>query len=866
MMLPFYCHQNSLLLSHFLTLKNTNTFSALSQPPQKTETMPLPHTLFFFFLLQHILTFTIATPSTTILEGTTTLRSPNNTFELGIFNLQPSNNFYLSIRYTSLPTQILIWVANRHQPAPSQPNTTLQLTNCHVSLTHPQTSLPLWQTPKSPSFSSCNLQLLETGNLVLLSSENDTVLWQSFDEPTDTWLPGMNLTQTRSLVSWKTKTDPSPGLYSLRLKPPNYGELELVFNGTDSYWSTGNWTGDSFLGIPEMTNPYIYRFHFEKPFTEDASFGFTERTSDSGLLPTRFRLEPQGQVQQYTWWKQAGTWNRFWFKPELCQVRGLCGSFGVCNGQESSYCGCVHGFVPSDEVGWRNGDYSLGCVREKKDSCVKRDDFQDMGLVKFGYGSMNISKAKSLSFCESKCLGSCECVGLTFSDGSGLCRNFYGSVFDFQNVSSVGDGGGVLRVRVPRERNGEVLDRTVLIVAVLVGSAAVSGVVVVTLLVLVKKKRKKELEEEDGFVQMLNLRVFSYKELQLATRGFSEKVGHGGFGTVFQGELSDSTLVAVKRLERPGGGEKEFRAEVSTIGNIQHVNLVRLRGFCSENAHRLLVYEFMQNGALSAYLRKEGPSLSWDVRFRVAVGTAKGIAYLHEECRNCIIHCDIKPENILLDSDFTAKVSDFGLAKLIGRDFSRVLATMRGTWGYVAPEWISGVAITTKADVYSYGMTLLELIGGRRNVEAPPSAGGCDRDKESDCETGERWFFPPWAAQQIIDDNVADVMDKKLGDVYNIEEARRVGLVAVWCIQDDEAMRPTMGMVVKMLEGLVEVSVPPPPKLLQALVTGESFHGVKADSGYEIATGGSLSGGNLEVSTADSESYVGDAYSSLLGN
>ncbi|KAL1328988.1 G-type lectin S-receptor-like serine/threonine-protein kinase SD2-2 [Arachis hypogaea] len=838
--------------------------------------MPLSYTLFFFFFLQRILTFTIATSSTTIiLEGSTTLRSPNNTFELGIFNLPSSNNFYLAIRYASLSKQTLIWVANRRQPSPTQTNTTLQLTNttttCHLSLTHPQTSLPLWQTPtpKGPSFSSCNVQLLENGNLVLLSSENGTVLWQSFDEPTDKWLPGMNLTRTQSLVSWKTETDPSPGLYSLRLKPPDYGELELVFNGTDSYWSTGNWTGNFFTGIPEMTNPYIYRFHFEEPFTAAASFGFTETTSDSGFVPTMFRLEPHGQVQQYTWWKQAGAWNKFWFKPEVCQVRGLCGRFGVCKGHESSeLCVCVDGFGPSDEVGWGNGDYTMGCVRKKMDSCDKRDGFQDMGLVKFGSGSVNFSKAKSRSFCESKCLGSCECVGLTFSEGSGLCKNFYGSVFDFQNVSSVGlgvgDGGGALYVRVPRDGNEKGLDSKVLIVAVLVGSVAVLGVVVVTLLVLVKKKRKKELEEEDRFIQMLNLRMFSYKELQLATRGFSEKVGHGGFGTVFQGELSDSTLVAVKRLERPGSGEKEFRAEVSTIGNIQHVNLVRLRGFCSENAHRLLVYEFMQNGALSAYLRREGPSLSWDVRFRVAVGTAKGIAYLHEECRNCIIHCDIKPENILLDSGFNAKVSDFGLAKLMGRDFSRVLATMRGTWGYVAPEWISGVAITAKADVYSYGMTLLELIGGRRNIETLPSAGGCDRGKESGCEMGERWFFPPWAARQIIDGNVASVIDKKLGDAYNIEEARRVSLVAVWCIQDDEAIRPTMDMVVKMLKGLVEIRDPPLPNLLQALVTGESFQGVKSDSGNEISTGGGLSGGNLEVSIADSESYVGDAFPSPM--
>lgn len=649
------------------------------------------------------------------------------------------------------------------------------------------------------------------------------------------------------------------------MKPPDYAEFELVFNDTVSFWTTGNWTGQSFLNVPEMTVPYIYRFDFEDPFSPSASFGFSERPLENGFRPpTHFRVEPFGQVRQYTWSKQAGSWNMFWAKPDgLCQVRGLCGSFGFCKEQNptSSLCDCVNGFEPVDGENWSSGDYFRGCKRKDGDVCGASDGFEDLGVVK-SEGVVNVSslRTKSRSICERECVKSCSCVGLSFNQGNGLCRNFYGSLVDFQNSTSFGDG--VLYVRVPRERGGSVkkgLHGKVLS-ALVIGSVSVLGVMVVTLLVLIKRRmKKKKGNEEDGFVPMLNLQVFSYKELQLATRGFSDKVGHGGFGTVFQGELSDSSLVAVKRLERPGGGEKEFRAEVSTIGNIQHVNLVRLRGFCSENSHRLLVYEYMQNGALSAYLRKEGPSLSWDVRFRVAIGTAKGIAYLHEECRCCIIHCDIKPENILLDSDFTAKVSDFGLAKLIGRDFSRVLATMRGTWGYVAPEWISGVAITTKADVYSYGMTLLELIGGRRNVEAPPSAGG----RESGCETGERWFFPPWAAQQIIDGNLTAVVDKRLANVYNTEEARRVALVAVWCIQDDEAMRPTMGMVVKMLEGLVEVSVPPPPKLLQALVTGESFHGVKADSDNGISTGGSLSGANLEVSTVDSESCTGDVFSPL---
>ncbi|KAK7389933.1 hypothetical protein VNO78_25230 [Psophocarpus tetragonolobus] len=832
--------------------------SSKSQSLKRAERhvqMQFHNTMSLILILSLLLIF--PSRGSVILQGNSRVKSPNNTFELGLFKFSPGPaKFYLGIRYTALPNPNTIWVANRLSPAPSLSASTLQLTETgQLILSHSNTTL--WSTQKQKEKLKMKLKLLESGNLVLVSSEG-VVAWQSFDYPADCWVPGMNLTRLNSLTSWRTESDPSPGLYSLRLKPPLYAQFELLFNHTFSYWSTGNWTNGSFLNVPEMSIPYLYSFHFLSPFSPAASFGFSERTSDTGLLlPTMFRLHPFGQIKQYTWNSQSRSWNFFWAKPEpLSQVPGLCGSFGLFTSQSSTFCQCLTGFQPFDAHSWSEGDYSRGCFR-RDSACYGTDAFQRLADVIFSFGNVTVLSGNSRRFCQRHCLASCACVAFTFHQQPRFCNLFYGFLSDFQNSTGLGESG-VLYVRVPRGR--KCFDRKVL-GAVVIGVVALLGVVVVILLVIVKRRGGKKGLEEDGFLlPVLNLKVFSYKELQLATRGFSDKVGHGGFGTVFQGELFDASIVAVKRLERPGGGEKEFRAEVSTIGNIQHVNLVRLRGFCSENSHRLLVYEYMQNGALSVYLRKEGPTLNWDVRFRVAVGTAKGIAYLHEECRCCIIHCDIKPENILLDADFTAKVSDFGLAKLIGRDFSRVLATMRGTWGYVAPEWISGVAITTKADVYSYGMTLLELIGGRRNVEAPPSAGG---GGDSGGETRGKWFFPPWAAQRIIEGNVSDVMDKRLGNAYNVDEARRVALVAVWCIQDDEGMRPTMGMVVKMLEGLVEVSVPPPPKLLQALVTGDSFHGVKADSGNGVSTGGSLSDGNLEVSTADSESYTGNVFSPL---
>ncbi|KAF5953098.1 hypothetical protein HYC85_011042 [Camellia sinensis] len=677
--------------------------------------------------------------------------SENRTFELGFFSSN-GENWYLGIWYASIPIPTYVWVANRESPV--------------------STAAEAWCGGTQNVAAAAEVRLSEEGNLVLLGGAGK-VVWRSFDHPTDTWLPGMNLSVDQSLICWRSSTDPSPGNYSLRLKPPEYGEIELVFNGIEPYWSTGNWTGTTFSGVPEMTVPYIYRFRFTNPFTPSASFGYTESPLETGGRPplTRFQLAFTGQLRQFTWSSQAEYWNPFWSQPEnLCKVYRKCGNLGFCNPKSLNPCQCLPNFQPSDAGEWFAGDFSGGCRRDSAAVCGSdggngRDDgFEEVGAVSFD---------------------------------------------------------GAETESVP-------------------GNRVIITLMLLTLLFMRNRRIRREIEEEEAIFPVTNLKVFSYKELNVATRGFSEKLGHGGFGAVFRGELSDSSSVAVKRLERPGGAEREFRAEVCTIGNIQHVNLVRLRGFCSENSHRLLVYDYMPNGPLSVYLRRDGRNMRWDVRFRVAVETARGIAYLHEECRDCIIHCDIKPENILLDENFSPKVSDFGLAKLIGRDFSRVLATMRGTWGYVAPEWISGVAITAKADVYSYGMTLLELIGGRRNVEGPPSAGGGG--------SGEKWFFPPWAAHQIIEGNMAAVVDERLAGAYDTVEAERLGLVAVWCIQDEEAMRPTMGMVVKMLEGVVEVNVPPPPKLLQALVSGESFHGVGPDSGNGELTSGGCSNDNVQVS------------------
>ncbi|KAL1363044.1 hypothetical protein AAHE18_03G122800 [Arachis hypogaea] len=213
----------------------------------------------------------------------------------------------------------------------------------------------------------------------------------------------------------------------------------------------------------------------------------------------------------------------------------------------------------------------------------------------------------------------------------------------------------------------------------------------------------------------------------------------------------------------------------------------------------------MPNGSLESHLfQSDSNVLDWRTRYNIILGTAKGLAYLHEHCRDCIIHCDIKPENILLDAEFNPQVTDFGLAKLLGRDFSRVLTTMRGTRGYLAPEWFSGVPVTAKVDVYSYGQVLLEIISGRRNMDL------VNDDLAS--------YFPAIVFNALNNgEDVLPLVDSKLQGKFSAEEINRACKVGCWCIQDDENDRPTMKEVVQALEGNLDVGIPPIPQFFLSL-------------------------------------------------
>jgi len=294
---------------------------------------------------------------------------------------------------------------------------------------------------------------------------------------------------------------------------------------------------------------------------------------------------------------------------------------------------------------------------------------------------------------------------------------------------------------------------------------------------------------------------YEYKEVKKMTKGFKVKLGEGGFGSVYKGKLRSGLDVAVKMLNKSKDSGEDFVNEVATIGRIHHVNVVGLIGYYVEGKKRGLIYEYMPNGSLDKYIfSKEGSApLRHEKIYEISLGIAHGIAYLHQGCDVQILHFDIKPHNILLDNNFTPKVSDFGLARLYPtKDGSIILTAIRGTLGYMAPELfyknIGGVSY--KADVYSFGMLLMEMASRRKN-------------SNPHTEHSSQYYFPFWIHDQFKEDKDIDMegvseMDKIL--------MKKMFIVALWCIQFKPSDRPSMNKVVEMLEGKVEsLAIPPKP-------------------------------------------------------
>ncbi|XP_065866413.1 rust resistance kinase Lr10-like [Euphorbia lathyris] len=334
--------------------------------------------------------------------------------------------------------------------------------------------------------------------------------------------------------------------------------------------------------------------------------------------------------------------------------------------------------------------------------------------------------------------------------------------------------------------------------------------------------RKRHLSDYymiEAFLQSQNNLMpvrYTFSDIKKMTGGFKEKLGKGGFGTVYKGKLRSGQFAAVKILANSKTDGQDFINEVATIGKIHHANVVQLVGFCCERSKFALVYEFMPNGSLDKHIvsgKVESITLSWEKLYQISVGVARGIEYLHHGCEMQILHFDIKPHNILLDENLAPKISDFGLAKFYPRGDVGSLTAAQGTIGYMAPElfYKNIGCVSYKADVYSFGMLLLEIAGRRKNLN-------------SLLENSGESYYSCWVSDQLFDEKLA--LEDSTEEENKI--ARKLIIIGLWCIQMKPSNRPAMNKVVEMLEGNLEsLQVPPRPlqysmELLQTTGTESS--------------------------------------------
>ncbi|ONK79721.1 uncharacterized protein A4U43_C01F9380 [Asparagus officinalis] len=767
--------------------------------------------LLLFFLLSNFLSAQADTNITlgetlTPLTPPTSWLSPSGDFAFGFRPLESDpTQFLLAVFFNKVPNQTVVWTANGGKTTNYQSKAVFTQDGGLSLRDHAGNEI--WNAGVNGAASAA---MLDTGNLVLSSSSNSGTLWQTFDNPTDTILPGQTLNQGTSAYAKLTDDNYTQGRFMLKLQDD--GNLVLVPRAYPSafeyeaYWSTEtsgsgintlvfNSTGSLYLSYPNGSVSSV----FSAP-----GLGYS-----GGGYYLRATVDTDGVFRLYAFPKNSlstGRWGVKAFVPsDICESlfesrgSGACGfnSFCVLDADGRADCRCPphYSFLDPDRIykGCKADFISQSCDLGGETAF----NFTEITNVDWPLADAEEFSPMGEADCTDNCLKDCFCSVAIYNNETCWKKKFPlsngrgGSDVNrkaFIKFSTVSDPASLIKEKKEWKT------------PILVGSLVFgcSAVLVPLIAFVMHKRNMRALPRTSGAVIGPALCSFTYKELERATKGFNEEIGKGAFGTVYKGVLPSqpATHIAVKKLESLSqDAEKDFTNEVATIGLTYHKNLVRLLGFCKEGTHLLMVFELMSNGSLNRLLfRSDRPE--WNQRVKIALGIAEGLAYLHDECRTQIIHCDIKPQNILLDDNFEARISDFGLAKLLRLDQTRTSTGIRGTIGYFAPEWFKNVAITAKVDVYSYGVMLLEIICCRRNFEWGP-------------ESQEKLTVIGWA-KECYKNGRLDLL------VAEDEEAKKDGtrlerlvMVAISCVQDEPWLRPSMKKVVQMLEGAISVSLPP---------------------------------------------------------
>ncbi|CAM0907970.1 unnamed protein product [Alopecurus aequalis] len=807
-----------------------------------------PHLLLPWCLLQLLLLLGISSAqaqvnitrgsSLTPQGSNTSWISPSGDFAFGFRQLEGSSLYLLAIWFDKIPQKTVAWYAKNSSDGQDAPvevpsGSVLQLTSGGLLSLRDQSGDEVW-SPQAPSVAYA--KMLDTGDFKLFGADG-AVKWETFGVPTDTILPAQVLPvgqEDKVLRSRLMAADYSNGRFLLAVQQDGnlvmYPISELSTFRYKAYWATDTVGNGSQLVFNETGRVYF-------ALTNGTQINIT--SSEGNSMSDFFRratLDPDGVFRQYVYPKSTKTiglydlqWMAVSSVPQsICQAvkvdnagSGACGFNSYCTfdgTKNQTSCQCPQDYKFFDEERKYKGckpDFVPQSCDLDEAAATSQFEMISIDRVDWPFADYEQYSPIEETECRRLCVVDCFCATAVFDRASRTC---WKKRLPLSNGYMADSVQRTVLIKVPKSNNSDSQlgigsskwkkNRKYWILgsSLFLGSSVLVNILFISILLFgtycgfsIISKKKIQSSQTSG-TSILPPKIFTYNELEKATSGFREVLGSGASSTVYKGQLQDehATSIAVKKLEKlQQETEKEFMVEVRTIGQTFHKNLVRLLGFCNEGTDRLLVYEFMTNGSLNEFIFSDAKP-HWNLRVQVALGVARGLLYLHEECSSQIIHCDIKPQNILLDDNFMAKIADFGLAKLLRANQTQTNTGIRGTRGYVAPEWFKNIGITSKVDVYSFGVILLELVCCRRNVEL-------------EIADEERTILTYWANDCYRCGRIDLLVEGDDEAIFNIKKAERFVAVSLWCLQEEPTMRPTMLKVTQMLDGAVQIPTPPDP-------------------------------------------------------
>ncbi|KAK2639263.1 hypothetical protein Ddye_027058 [Dipteronia dyeriana] len=792
-----------------------------------------------FFLLSYItITTTLSLDTITLgqsIKDGEKLVSSGNVFELGFFRPGKSSGRYLGIWYKKdgekSDETTVAWVANRNKPISDSSGFLSINAQGSLVLKMNSTNNIVWSSNPSTSLQNPVAVLLESGNLVVKGGNDknpDNFLWQSFDYPGNTLLPGMKLGKNLVtgkkwfLSSWKSIDDPALGYFTYQVDYRGSPQLFLRM-GPKIIYRAGSWNGLRWTGTPllEPKNPVI-TYNFVSNETEVFyTFNIRNRSVQSKLVLNSF-----AEARRLKWIDSTQTWERFSTLPyDLCEDYDRCGSSASCNISKSpDVCECLEGFTPKSPGEWKIQEWTEGCVQRAQLPCNHSDRFRKHKEVKLPDTSLSwVDNDISLAECEKLCLNNCSCTAYANSDvreGGTGCLLWFRDLHDIRNLPVNGQDlyvrvaaselDNIDPMRQSNTRRRHISEKKWVIIIVTCVVSAMGVLVLGWIIFMCKRKLRIQGKthnshdindnNEESKTDDMELLIFDLNTIASATDNFADKnkLGEGGFGPVYKGTLMEGQEIAIKRLSKCSGqGVDEFKNEVILIAKLQHRNLVKLLGCCTQRDERMLIYEYMPNKSLDYFIfdKTRRELLDWSKRIQIIGGIARGLLYLHQDSRLRIIHRDLKASNVLLDNEMNPKISDFGLAKRFRGDQTKGETNrVVGTYGYMSPEYVIDGVFSVKSDIFSFGVLILEMVSGKRN------RGFCHTDHNHNL-LGHAWRL--WNDKRAV-----ELIDQLLDYSYTLSEILRCIHIGLLCVQQGPEDRPNMSTVVLMLGG--EGSLPKP--------------------------------------------------------